>query len=535
MKIIEPNFNRSIKYTFTVRDSVDGYTNKLKYLYSIINCIPIKKTNDFYKYYTAFKSDSSLRTQKDELIQKYQNYNLTRNFKISSIVKAKEDFEVVNTISFIFSNKEGMKDFLRDFRFNKDDVVYGFFIKNIIRTKTHCYGFQIAFDKGIHKNKALKLQETYNNFFAKTNRYGKAKLLLDMILPSAIHDRWVDPFTAKTIYDVKGILDYDYKTNPKQLNYQEFYNKINPYLKQFEAHFRYKNSRPQDFISNKDCFDSKILKINTYIVNHYMQHKNPYKRSQAKKDWKYAAEQFLAEVFGKAQYHLNLHNSKYNYSVLKEEFDRNSTTAKSLNDYKRLAEDHRNAIKSIEKEIELLKLDNKVIEIESLTNKLETEKCRLGWNLEDIERHQKQYDIELEHFLLSKKEEKKQNEYKAFNLQFSKAEVRSFIKSLNIKTKIDHNLFRKKMLDGLMELNFLESDFTYKPKITCRTYKLKIDFVRNMYSKIKEVLEICFNIFNLRFISIIMLKNLYLDESIKLMMKTNRRRLSGVYRGPPGL
>ena len=572
------DFLRSIKYFYTVRDSVNNYAYNLRYLHSRMTLLPYDESKNFYKNHTGFKTTESLKNQNKD----YALYNLTRCFVDSSMISIKtntgKDFQGCNTICFMFSSKTGLANFMKDFRFSHDEVAYGFFIKGFNKKypNTFAYGIQVCI-KTTHKNQINYLLKQYNNFFNSTNRYNIAAAKASVVIPSSIHDRWFDPFKLKVIWSAKEILQVDKEhSRSKNLELKDLYCKLNPFVKQYKTHYKQsKYSRPNNFISNKDNVELDLCKSNTFIVNHYLMHKNPYKRAQARKDWKFAAEEFLNEFLGKYMYKQNNVNKLIDEERLKEEFDQRSTEKRNLDEiiaykdkyqkdvdlykyklehvedivrenYRKSRDEHRNRYAEQIKSGEVYDLDDEpnqnyldrhIAEHRNeFQNKLKEAEFRLSCSDQNIEIQKNTYNKLLDNHIQSIKSSIMNNLDSYLNIQFSKAEIRSFLSSLNIKTKIDYNKFKKTMIDVLLELNFIENkdSFNYKPKITCRTYFVKKDFVEKFYEKIKDRLRFCFNIiFNNLYYYIIMLKNQKWDNKVRTLMLNNYRQLKVIYRGPP--
>lgn len=533
------NFNYSIKYAFDIRDSVENYSHRLRCLYSYITHDKFQNSKDFYKKYTAFKDTNLIKSQYDNEVVKnsehdYRYYNLTRQFIESTILEPKPGYKVVNSLAFLFKSKQGMRNFIKDMRFTKDQIPYGFCCKT---KKSLFFGFQLILDKGLHINLAKKIIEKITNgFLNKTDRYGKVHIFTTIVMPSSIYEHWIDPFTGKIITDLSNILCgdriQDFEEKFSKISLKDLLFTVEPYIKQFNLHQRAKKSRSLDFISNRDGIGKSFLRCNTYLVNHFMMQKNPYVRAQARKDWKFAAETFISEIFGKYKYRYNKHNEKYSESILKEEFDRTSDIADTIRMKEDCVTSHQNSIKYHEKAIEEYK--ERIIKqpefinafnkyIKDNQDSLDREKMKLGWSLEDLEKLKVKYDEELKIYLANKKEEYENTKEEALGLQFSKAEVRSFIRSLNLKTKIDCNKFRKKVLDTLLELNILSTDFRYQMKLTCRTYKFNFDWLKKLYKEFLKKID--FNYIILYFNTYIMLENVLFVEKIKNKMKQNSRKL----------
>ena len=534
------DFNYSIKYAFDIRDSVENYSHRLRCLYSYITHDKFQNSKDFYKKYTAFKDTNLIKSQYDNEVVKnsehdYRYYNLTRPFVKSAILEPKPGYKVINTLTFAFTSKQGMRNFIKDMRFTKDQIPYGFCRK--VNGKP-VFTFPIVFDKGLHINVANKIiEKIITQFLNRTDRYGKVHISTNINMPSSIYEHWIDPFTGKIITDLSKILCgdriQDFEEKFSKISLKDLLFAVEPYIKQFNLHQRAKKSRSLDFISNREGIDKNFLRCNTYLVNHFMMQKNPYIRAQARKDWKFAAETFIAEVFGKYKYRCNKHNEKYSERVLKDEFDRTSDVADTI----RIKEDcvisHQNSIKFYEKEIEknkelIIKYPDSIkkfnSDIKNHQDAIDREKMKLGWSLEDLEKLKVRYNEELKTYLANKKEECENTKEEALGLQFSKAEIKSFIRSLNLKTKIDCNKFRKKVLDTLLELKILSTDFRYQIKLTCRTYKLDFQWIKKLYKEFLKKIDFYFNII-LYLNTYIMLENVLFVEKVKNKMRVNSRKL----------
>ena len=77
-----------------------------------------------------------------------------------------------------------------------------------------------------------------------------------------------------------------------------------------------------------------------------------------------------------------------------------------------------------------------------------------------------------------------------FGLAFSKKEVTLFLKSLNLDTKIDPCKFRKIILDVLLDLKMLSTNYKHDyMKCLCRKYLFSKENWKKVYNKIKELIS----------------------------------------------
>ena len=300
MPLSNNNFNQSINYFYTVRDSVSNYEKRYAALLHNLTrhtYQDVRKGKADYKI-TALVSSDYLRNQtravKDG--KDYRVYNLLKNAHMKTTVKIKDKFNVVNSLTFGFKNKFCMKDFIKDMGFKKDEIVCAGWLND---EKLYC--FIIKFDKGIPDYKLKGFKTVCGKLQYYSKRYGEWGIIERVYIPSTIHDRWYDAFALKMIWDANTV--FDHAARAKALTLDELYKRFNPQLNKAELY--YNSKACSNFISNSDRITVNSKKVNTYIVNHYLNNYNPYKKTNCRKDWKLAAEAFLNEFCGKVNYNLN--------------------------------------------------------------------------------------------------------------------------------------------------------------------------------------------------------------------------------------
>lgn len=421
MEYPKHNFNQSMKYTYTIRDSVKDYVQEMRTLYVSLFKRKYEYTKYFDRFLTAFKSTTFLKNQQDAVKdgKDYRVYNLTRAAKAKNVEnKINKTFSVVNSLQFNFKNAACMKDFIKDFGFKKDEIVYSCWTD-----KNKLYSFTIKFDKGVHINQAKLFIRKCKTIFDNSRRYGSWGVDTCILLPSSIHDRWFDAFKQKTIWDVKPV--FEKAKSAKALDLCTLYKRFEPYLSQYNSYNIRNSSRCSNYIANGKNIRIENKRCNTYIVNHFLDFYNPYKRNCNRKDWKFAVESYLNEFLGRINY-----NNKY--------------------------------------------------------------------GIEDI--------------------------------KISKAEIILFLRSLDIKTKIDANKFKRNIAKILLDFNFVETNFYYKPKIKCRSYKVCLDNLVKFYKKLLERIK---NNFKFNFNFIYMLKNHNIVEFIEKEILSYNEPLLLTYEGSP--
>ena len=415
------NFSKSIKYFYAVRDSVPSYVNEITRLYQELTKKSYKDYKVLNQHITAFMSTQYCRNQEGAVKdgKDYRLYNLKKSRLLNTRCQISKSFVVDNAIAFYFKNATCMHDFIKDMRFKKDEIVYSAWSDPL-----KLYTFVVKFEKGVHINKLKIFRRKCGKMMYYSNRYGSWGVETKIALASSIYDRWFDPFAKKVIWDAKKV--FEHARNAKALTLNDLYKRIEPYIAQYESYNKVAKSRSSNFISNDKKTPLLAKRCNTYIINKFVEKYNPYKRSQTRKDWKYAAECFMNEFIGKILY----------------------------------------------------------IRSKDITN-----------------------DV----------------------LKISKAEITLLLRSLDIKTKIDANKFKRDMLRLLLELNLLKTDFYYKPKIECRTYKFNWNKIATFYRIIGIRLN---NIFNFNR-NIIMQKKDEFVELVERWISTNKERLLHCYMGPP--
>lgn len=305
MNDVKQNFNKSIKYTYHLHDVNPSFVYSVYFLISRLNNnknIRIthkgKNGQPFSNYITILKSQESLRNKNIKDGKDYSYYNLTRNIAIPLYrdlsKNPKKSWLRHFGISLYFKNKYTCKEFLKEVGIRKEDVIFGAYL-----AKFKAYEVVLRFEDGVTKESFDWFSKKFNLLKSTNLRYKNVGIHDFCYIPGTIYDRWFDPFTGKTQWNSKVIV----KSFRNVIKNSDLAKKLINSTKKYEVYGeKYANSRVNYFISNNNRLSTEMIRSNLYIVNRYLQEKNPYKINSCRKDWKYAAEMYLNEVIGKVLY-----------------------------------------------------------------------------------------------------------------------------------------------------------------------------------------------------------------------------------------
>lgn len=322
------NFNQSIKYAMPlIKNSV--FKNNVYFLISrLMNDKAVRTTHCTKEGRKLYPSLTILRTY-ESCTKDYKNSTKGGNdFHLANLnksafiythrkLRAKEDnkeFEVWNGFSIFAPNKYVLKGFLKELKITKNDITYAGWLNS---RKQYVVG--IRFDRSLYKPQEkifLDILVAVGNQLVKT-RYKDVRVEKDEFhIPATIYDRWYDPFKQKVLWNPKEIA----LTFKNTLNVEKFLKTCYIKLDQYNILHTKSSSLINYFISNKDRISDDKKRENLYIVNHYINVENPYKRKNARKDWKFAAEEYLNEVLGKIKYKMCLYKRDLDNS--EQEYDK---------------------------------------------------------------------------------------------------------------------------------------------------------------------------------------------------------------------
>ena len=475
MPIRREDFDRSIYYAYHLYDTNPRFLDNVYFLLSrLVNKKRVREYHcnekNFYfdRIITALKDRKTIKPDYKPALKDGKDYRYRNLIQTTGIPMRRKNGkkEFFFGVAFYFNNKEACKYFLQEFNIKKTNVAFSAYIDHLKK-----YEVVFRFTNGVTEKQLSNLMYQANFVLEKNSGFYKDYLISNKCyLASTIHDRWFNPFKGKTMWNSKIIANSFNKT----IDFSEFMKNIFIAKKKYTYEQIVPTSRPITFISNKNKLPNSILRENLYITNHFLQDMNPYKSSRCRKDWKLAAEAFLNEVIGKFVYKKHeVENYKQSDRILDEEKNN------SVYIYKNYAKD-------------ALAYNNEYSE----ENYKIYMKCARNFAIEGVDnRIDKNPDL-LNH------------------LFFSKHELKLFINSLNLSTKINALKLRKVVLDKLVKLGILTTDGKYRVKCFCKSYKLVRDNAKAFYDKVK------FNISNsLVVLSLSLLKIYYMLE--------NHKRVSG--------
>ena len=498
------HFKQSIKYSFQLREA-PFYAYYMRQL--VASFLGMKVENFHPKYKLAFTDAYKLRHCKSVKPEKNADYTLknltdycvfepTRVIEIPSNKKYKTA-TIVTGFSLAFKNKTACKDFLKFMNIKPEDVFVASWIDKAKR-----YNVSFRFKKSLFEAQYKHFKNAFEQvttFYE--NRY-KVKFSDKVAIPSSIYDRWFDPFTGKTLWNTKEILS---KTKHK-LDIDKVYKQLSIAINRINSCSTNGNSCVNYFIENSSKIANKkdLLRQNLYIVNHYINEKNPYKRRDARRDWKFAAEQYLNEVLAKFYYKNTLYKNEFN-SV----YDNICKTDPAIC----------SRIQSIESTQDLIDntkgLMNRYKDVLAIdpAERTRDDYLKAGlmyrdqFNNETIEKRIKDFERSIENLLENVKRDeewiKKNTESKVKEKQdlikknkdsylltfFSKKETELFLRKLNLKTKIVASKLRKAILDFMLNNSLIEIKEDYVLKTKCRLFKLCPDSCRRFYHFISKKIK----------------------------------------------
>ena len=302
---IKSTFNKSFYYSLKLREA-DNYVEKYSKIAKNIRPQKIKfkfKPTGLWSKEDLINFINELGNKKSE---PYRFFKLNVKYEIHFQKWTKHKFIMLG-----FSNKYQLKSFLNDFHINKNQVAFCFWKHENIYKEDDFWGDEKVADTGIYKivfkldnpdNSSICAFKNYLTAYNKrfsTNSYGKIEVYDYIQLPSSIHDRWFDPFKMQRIYNFDDVYNHYFSAKPLYLGniLHQTQQKANLYAKN-------KSKSVSSFISNQSLNEDKFgLEVfSTRFYHKYLEDKNPYKIAKFKKDWKFAAESFIKEVYGKYLY-----------------------------------------------------------------------------------------------------------------------------------------------------------------------------------------------------------------------------------------
>lgn len=433
----------------------------------------------------------------------YRLYNLTRNVTIplhrEFDTRSGRHHKYLYGVALHFKDKYSCRTFLDDLRVRPQDVIFAAYIAS-----TQKYEVVLRFPKGVTPKQERQLICNLNFIFNNSeNRYIGFDYSTNCRIPGTIYDRWFDPFSQKVIWNANDIRKSFHNT----ISFSEFMSNLFILRRKLINGNCSTKSPLTHFISNINLVPASFLRENLYIVNHYINELNPYKRKDARKDWKFAAEQYLNEILGKYKY---IRNNIGKELERAQELAISESTNVQIN--QRMIDDSK-------KNVENYKAKSILTAQEQYYLKTDIE------NIEIYTKIRNKYIDEV-------KESVKNRFYKNIDdktaMYFSKKEAELFINSLNLKTKISAVKLRKLVLKKMIELNLLTIKEEYRSKVSCRKYSIN-SYIKDFYNIIKDKL----NSFIFYINNYYMLQN---TSSDKISIDSDLgqiRVLMDTYRAPP--
>lgn len=538
------DFNQSLKYALHLRKADPYFIEHMYYLISKI--LHYKKIREHDEHWNHRKSNGRYYNEKftclkpiKYLLNKdtsatkdgkdYRLYNLTLPTKLDTYrtFTSSDGKELLLFYGFSlwFKNKIAAKDCIKELGIKKSEIFFSGWIDKHKR-----YEVAFVFKSSIFKEQFDCLEGKFISFFERNRLRYNGIIRRFINVPSSIYDRWYDLFAQKVMNNSKEIRT---KTG-KSIDYQTLIIRLNPIVSKYEKNSK-SYSRINYFISNQRYVD-KIRDKTLYITNHYINKYNPYKTKDTRKDWKFAAEQYLNEILGKFKYHQELYRDELKNADCNELTDLNSFTndkCAKFEDYTKgmwgkasdmwhLLDETRFSIedkvskwkKEIEKYSNLLIKDisertldevnelnkvklNEENETQYIENNLQHAKEALDFYLDEIEMNKKKLNEYVKNEVKKAKIKIKANKDNYLALFFSKKETELFIRNLNLKTKISAKKLRKIVLDELCRLDLLVTDGTYEVRKSCRVFHLKNDKFKSLFNRIKKYITNNFVFYNI--------------------------------------
>ena len=573
------DFKHSIYIARKLRSGCESYEAKYKKIISAIHPNPIR-----YKFIpTGLWSEAELKIPLEP--DEYRLFKLNVRCRLEYKDRVKHNYIMLG-----FDTKHQLHAFLQDFHIHKNQVALCFWNyepkrdehNEIVSAGNYKLVLKIP---GLFKTTISKFQKELKDYCNRYTQYvyNNIKLYDYVQLASSIHDRWFDPFKMEKIYNFDQV--YNSFMDAKPYNFvkisRTIQHKIDNYISR-------RSHSSNNFISNISIAAYNKEKLNdalnfsTSFYYRYLEKHNPYKLAAFRKDWKFAAEQFVLEVIGKHLYYQNKIATEDLYSCKRQDYenltytDRPGSIAKLYNQFKSKEELDRHIKGLYEEKEELKKELDKVVEEDKSYRKEIEKKYRYGeieffgeFMEDENDRKLTQEALDYQKVYEEKKKEyeskikKLENEvssnrsqikfytdnywekhrkyhkevedlkYEIYGLVFSKREMDLFIESLKLKTKINGCKLRKIVLDVLTELNMLETrgDYSWK-KSLCRKYLFNIDITSsmiNMMKHLKKVSTVLFEILS----NGIKLENLVCRISAKVSDFPSSDKISFMYYRPP--
>lgn len=506
------NFNQSIKYAFPLIRNA-GFKKSLYFLVSRLTNNKSIRENHYskpeaplYKFFTIFRDVSTCKKNYSKSTKNGKDFHLYNLNKTAQIPLYRDYFtnsgravRYYNGISFRFNNKESCYNFLKILKIRPEHVCFAAYIEKLKQ-----YEVVLRFSEGITPKQKDNIISITNEIFNRSElAYKDSTISSDCYIPSTIYDRWFDPFKKRVLWKIDDIR----KTFANQVSFCNVVKELLIYRNKLRRNWD-SGCRINYFISNIDKLSREKLRENLYIVNHYINKSNPYVRKDARKDWKFAAEQYLNEVIGKIKYHINMYRDKIDN-----------------------ARDYVIEHPSADMNIYMKNIDECKRRIEIAKSKSNNE-LSIKWDLENIEIYKNAYDKHLNEAIESRKNLIKSEANKYLSVFYSKKETIKFVEKLNIKTKVSAIKLRKIVLSELCKLGIIEIENEYRSKVFCRSYKVLKDsftkFYSFIYNKIKLFYFIYFNKYNY------MLQNCMKTSGNKLIDLMAISKIMGDISDPPG-
>ena len=528
MSRTDVKFLKSIHYAKNLRTNCENYSSKYNQLVHKIHPDLI-----YYKYTpTGMWSLKDLENYKPiiDIIEgthhlhyggdPFRNFKLNVRCKLIYKKRQKHDFVMLG-----FDNRHQLRAFLKDFSIHQNDVAFCFWHNNPQKDENNevisqgNYKVVIRINP-LYKVTLLKLQEKFDEYtknYAKWS-YGHITVYDDIQLASSIHDRWFDPFKMETIREFDVIYNAFMRTCEKKKLYKldSLFRIID---KRIYDNFSRCSKQSNRFISNISCItsvigDSFAKKLATSLYYRYLERLNPYKIAKYRKDWKFAAEQFILEVFAK---HIYYKKCLATNPSIHQTLENDISSLTWQRDYllKDINPDNKDELNAF-----VEKLDREIKSDEDEIPQLQTIMYKMMERIffpskEAEEKHLKEYHeirnrkIKLEKELNGKKDQLKyyrdgyyekhyryvfnkfeELEFEKYGLFISKKEVQMFIDTLNLSTKINACKLRKTVLDVFVSEGFMKKSKDYSIyNCVCRRYIFNSDLMNKLIETFRSLLS----------------------------------------------
>lgn len=524
------NFNQSIKYSFPLignksfKKSVYFLLSRLRNNKKLREFEPYSDLDKFYfKNLTILRDIKTCKKTYDKAAKDDTDFHL-HNLNLSSPIsmwrtyttRYGDELTRYYGISLWFKNKETCHNFLKTLNIHRDEVCFAGYID-----KYKAYEVVLRFSEGVTKNQIDNLLNIVLELYKRNPAlYKNSKAGYSCVIPSTIYDRWFNPFDQKVLWKANEIR----KTFGNTVNFRVVVKNALIYRYRERKNRRVEStsygpiysggSAINYFISNKDRLPIDKIRENIYFVNHYLADKNPYKRKNARKDWKFAAEEYLNEIIGKILYKVDEYNE--DIKSIKDVLLEHPTV--DMETYGELIEDSKQKLVSYEAKLKMNPGDSDL-------------ERWVKFSADNIRLYSEIYDQKFNEAI----EERKNLLKSRFNVNnitlfFSLKETKKFVEKLNLKTKISAIKLRKIVLDEFVKLNLFEVSEEYRSKVFCRQYLVLRKSIVNFYNKINTNLKYLLFIFK-KFNY--MLQNSISTKSLNYIgLVTNKIVLEKIF-GPP--